>query len=77
MTKGRWLIPGHTTWPESELHLADAVDNADVIQGMAEKGTLAKLTVPDLKKYCEVHQLLKGGKKDDIIVRIKKHMGVE
>ena len=48
-----------------------------MMQGMAEEGKLAKLTVADLKKYCEVHQLLKGGKKDDIIARIKKHLGIE
>ena len=46
-------------------------------QGMAEEGKLGKLTVNDLKKYCEAHQLPKSGKKDDIIERIKKHMGFE
>lgn len=44
------------------------------MQGMAARGTLAKLTVNDLKKYCEVHHLLKGGKKDDIVQRVKEHV---
>ncbi|KAL3161464.1 hypothetical protein ABBQ32_010347 [Trebouxia sp. C0010 RCD-2024] len=43
-------------------------------KGMAARGTLAKLTVNDLKKYCEVHHLLKGGKKDDIVQRVKEHV---
>lgn len=47
------------------------------VQGMAEQGKLGKLTVNDLKKYCEANQLTKSGKKDDIIDRIKKHMGLE
>lgn len=47
------------------------------MQGMAEEGKLGKLTVNDLKKYCEAHQLPKSGKKDDVIERIKKHMGFE
>lgn len=47
------------------------------VQGLAEEGKLGKLTVNDLKKYCEAHQLPKSGKKDDVIERIKKHMGME
>ena len=45
-----------------------------MVQGMAARGTLAKLTVNDLKKYCEVHQLPKSGKKDDIVQRITEHI---
>lgn len=45
-----------------------------MVQGMAARGTLAKLTVNDLKKYCEVHQLPKSGKKDDIVQRILQHV---
>ena len=41
---------------------------------MAARGTLAKLTVNDLKKYCEVHHLAKSGKKDDIVQRIIQHV---
>lgn len=48
-----------------------------LMQGMAEAGNLSKLTVNDLKKYCEANQLPKSGKKDDVIERIKKHMGME
>ena len=49
-------------------------DKGLMFQGMAAKGTLAKLTVNDLKKDCELHHLLKGGKKDDLIQRIKEHL---
>lgn len=44
------------------------------MQGMAGRGTLAKLTVNDLKKYCEANHLLKSGKKDDIVQRVKEHL---
>lgn len=45
-----------------------------LLQGMAANGKLSKLTVNDLKKYCEANQLPKSGKKDDIVQRIIAHM---
>ncbi|DBA83496.1 hypothetical protein WJX79_009209 [Trebouxia sp. C0005] len=45
-------------------------------KGLATDGKLGKLTVNDLKKYCEVNQLPKSGKKDDIVRRIAAHLGI-
>lgn len=51
-------------------------EEADAInfKGLAADGKLGKLTVNDLKKYCEVNQLPKSGKKDDIVQRITAHL---
>ena len=47
------------------------------VQGLAADGKLSKLTVNDLKKYCEVNQLPKSGKKDDIVQRITAHLSTK
>lgn len=44
------------------------------MQGLAADGKLGKLTVNDLKKYCEVNQLPKSGKKDEVVQRILAHL---
>ncbi len=46
------------------------------MQGLATDGKLGKLTVNELKKYCEVNQLPKSGKKDEIVRRVSTHLGI-
>jgi ATP-dependent DNA helicase 2 subunit 1 len=40
----------------------------------AEKGTLEKCTIPQLKMYCKHHKLGLGGKKADLVTRIQEHL---
>ena len=44
------------------------------LQGLAAGGKLATLTVEELKLYCAANNLVKGGKKADIIARITEHV---
>ena len=51
------------------------IDTSDINwKELAENDGLSKLTVADLKVYLEMYKLPKGGKKADLIDRIKEHL---
>jgi hypothetical protein len=45
-----------------------------LLQGLAKRGKLASLTVAQLTKYLQLHQLPTSGKKADIVERIAEHV---
>ena len=59
-----WKLPLH----------AHTLTSSMCIKDLAAHGSLATLTVDELKLYCAANGLIKGGKKADIIARITQHL---